>query len=108
MALMRDAATTMVPKAKAVVVNPTHIAVALQYEEDSMNAPHLVAKGQEQLAKKIIAIAKKHNVPIVRNIPLARSLFTLELDDEIPEDLYEAVAEILNFVARLENSNEDK
>jgi type III secretion YscU/HrpY family protein len=108
MELMHQAATKMVPKAKAIVVNPTHIAVALQYEEESMNAPRLVAKGQAQLAQKIIAIAKRHNVPIVRNILLARSLFTLELEDEIPEDLYEAVAEILNFVARLENANENR
>jgi flagellar biosynthesis protein FlhB len=108
MELMRQAATKMVPKANAVVVNPTHIAVALHYEEESMSAPRLVAKGQEHLAQKIIAIAKKHNVPIVRNIPLARSLFTLELDDEIPEDLYEAVAEILNFVARLEKANANR
>lgn len=108
MSLMRDAAAKMVPKATAVVVNPTHLAVALQYDEASMNAPRLVAKGQSELARKIVAIAKKHQIPIVRNIPLARSLFTLELDDEVPEDLYEAVAEILNFVAGLEKANEDR
>lgn len=108
MAMMRDAATKMVPKAKAVVVNPTHVAVALEYNEASMNAPRLVAKGQGGLARKIVAIAKRHQIPIVRNIPLARSLFTLELEDEIPEDLYEAVAEVLNFVAGLEKTNEDR
>jgi type III secretion YscU/HrpY family protein len=107
MAMMRDAATKMVPKAKAVVINPTHIAVALQYDEESMNAPRLVAKGQEELAKKIVAIAKTHQIPIVRNISLARRLFTMDLDDEIPEDLYEAVAEILNFVVGLEKANEN-
>lgn len=108
MAMMRDAATKRVPKAKAVVVNPTHIAVALEYDDVSMNAPRLVAKGQGALARRIVSIAKRHQVPIVRNIRLARSLFTLEIEDEIPEDLYTAVAEVLNFVAGLEKQNENQ
>ncbi len=90
-----------------MIVNPTHIAVAIEYDEQIMNAPRLAAKGQLQMAKRIVEIAKKHQVPVIRNIPLARSLFTLELDQEVPEDLYEAVAEILNFVAKLENTNEE-
>ena len=62
-----------------------------------------------QMAKRIVEIAKRHQIPVIRNISLARSLYTLELDQEVPsEDLYEAVAEILNFVAKLENPNEDK
>jgi flagellar biosynthesis protein len=73
-----------------------------------MNAPRLAAKGQLQMAKRIVEIAKKHQVPVIRNIPLARSLFTLELDQEVPEDLYEAVAEILNFVTKLEKTNESQ
>jgi flagellar biosynthetic protein FlhB len=106
--LLQGAATKRVPQAKAVIVNPTHIAVAIEYDEQIMNAPRLAAKGQLQVAKQIVEIAKKHQIPIIRNIPLARSLFTLELDQEVPEDLYEAVAEILNFVAKLENTNENQ
>jgi len=105
MALLRENATKQVPTAKAVVVNPTHIAVALQYEDTHMNAPRVVAKGEMLLAQKIIQIAKSHNVPVIRNIKLARSLFTLELEEEIPEELYETVAEILNLASRLENEN---
>jgi len=107
MALLRENAAKQVPKAKAVVVNPTHIAVALQYEEAQMNAPRIVAKGELFLAHKIIEIAKSHNVPIIRNITLARSLFTLELEEEIPEELYETVAEILNLASRLANDNQN-
>jgi flagellar biosynthetic protein FlhB len=106
-ALMRENAVKQVPKAKAVVVNPTHIAVALQYEEERMNAPRVVAKGETFLAKKIIEIAKSHDVPVIRNIPLARSLFTLEVEEEIPEELYETVAEILNLASRLANDNKN-
>jgi flagellar biosynthesis protein FlhB len=107
MALLRENAVKQVPKAKAVVVNPTHIAVALQYEEAQMNAPRVVAKGEMFLAQKIIEIAKSRNVPIIRNITLARSLFTLELEEEIPEELYETVAEILNLASRLANDNQN-
>jgi flagellar biosynthesis protein FlhB len=104
--LLQEAAAKRVPQAKAVIINPTHIAVAIEYDEQIMNAPRLAAKGQSEMAKRIIEIARKHQVPVIRNISLARSLYTLELDQEVPEDLYEAVAEILNFVARLENTNE--
>jgi flagellar biosynthetic protein FlhB len=107
MALLRENAVKQVPKAKAVVVNPTHIAVALQYEEAQMNAPRIAAKGEMFLAQKIIEIAKRHNVPVIRNITLARSLFTLELEEEIPEELYETVAEILNLASRLANDNQN-
>jgi flagellar biosynthesis protein FlhB len=107
MALLRESATKQVPKAKAVIVNPTHIAVALQYEDAHMNAPRVVAKGEMFLAKKIIEIAKSHNVPVIRNITLARSLFTLELEEEIPEEMYETVAEILNLASRLTNDNQN-
>lgn len=100
-ALLRESAVKQVPQAKAVVVNPTHLAIALQYDEDQMNAPRVVAKGEMFLAQKIIEIAKRHNVPIVQNVPLAHNLFSLELEDEIPEELYEAVAEILNLASRL-------
>jgi type III secretion system FlhB-like substrate exporter len=70
-----------------------------------MNAQRVVAKGEMFLAQKIIEIAKSHNVPVIQNIPLAHSLFTLDLEEEIPEELYETVAEILNLASRLAYDN---
>jgi type III secretion system FlhB-like substrate exporter len=67
----------------------------------------VVAKGETFLAKKIIESAKNNNVPVIRNIMLARSLFTLDIDQEIPEELYETVAEILNLASRLTNDNKN-
>lgn len=82
--------------ADVLVVNPTHVAVALKFEEQSdMEAPELVAKGQDGLAKRMIAAAQAAGVPVMRNVPLARSLYSLDLGDEIPENLYETVAVIL-------------
>ncbi|HET6454771.1 MAG TPA: flagellar biosynthesis protein FlhB [Armatimonadota bacterium] len=91
-----------VPKADVIVTNPTHIAVALKYDPDEMNAPTVVAKGQRLLAEKIKAIAEAHGIPIVENKPIARLLYkTVEVGRQIPEDLYQAVAEILAYVYRL-------
>lgn len=87
-----------VPQATALVVNPTHLAVALRYDEKTMYAPEVTAKGQEQLAEKMIRLAKDHGIPVVRNVPLAHSLFRLDVDAQIPEELYDAVAEILTWV----------
>ena len=99
--LMHESVAHNVPKATAVIANPTHLAVALRYDEAAMQAPTVTAKGQDSMALRIIDIAKKHKVPIVRNIGLAHTLFDLEIGHEIPEDMYEAVAEILNFVYQL-------
>jgi flagellar biosynthesis protein FlhB len=99
--LLHEMATKQVPTAKAVVVNPTHIAIALQYDEARMNAPTVVAKGEMFLAQRIVKLAKEHNVPIIQNIALARTLVKLELDEEVPEGLYETVAEILKLAERL-------
>jgi flagellar biosynthetic protein FlhB len=99
--LMQESVTHNVPKATAVVANPTHLAVALRYDEATMQAPKVTAKGQDSMALKILDIAKQHNVPVIRNIGLAHSLYDLEIGHEIPEDLYEAVAEVLNFVYQL-------
>lgn len=106
-ALLRENAAKQVSKAQTVVVNPTHIAVALRYEEVHMNAPRVAAKGEMFLAQKIIEIARMHNVPVIQNVSLAHSLFTLELEEEIPEELYETVAEILNLASRLANDNKN-
>ncbi|MCE5198773.1 MAG: flagellar biosynthesis protein FlhB [Armatimonadota bacterium] len=91
-----------VPKADVVVVNPTHYAVALKYDPERSPAPIVVAKGCDFIAKRIREIAEENNVPIVENIQLARALHaSVEIGDEIPADLYHAVAEILAYVYKL-------
>jgi len=90
-----------VPKATVVITNPTHFAVALQYER-GMSAPLCVAKGVDAIALKIREVAGKHGVPIVENPPLARLLHaTVEVDEEIPAEHYKAVAEVIGYVMRL-------
>ena len=91
-----------VPKADVVVTNPTHLAVALQYVASEMPAPKVVAKGAGVVAEKIREVARTHDVPIVENKPLARTLFReLDINDFIPRELYKAVAEVLAYVYRL-------
>lgn len=91
-----------VPKADVVITNPTHYAIALQYDQETMPAPVLVAKGADLIAQKIRDIALEHNVPIVENPPLARALYaTVELDEEIPPEHYKPIAEIIGYVMRL-------
>ncbi|MEA1961742.1 MAG: flagellar biosynthesis protein FlhB [Bacillota bacterium] len=88
-----------VPGADVVITNPTHFAVVLKYSADRMSAPVVVAKGQDYVALKIREIAEQNNVIIYQNPPLARSLYkTVEIGTEVPEDLYQAVAEVLAFV----------
>ena len=88
-----------VPQADVVITNPTHIAVAILYDNTKDEAPRVVAKGEDYLAKKIKDLAKDSNVPIVENKPLARALYaTVEIDETIPPELYQAVAEILAVV----------
>jgi flagellar biosynthetic protein FlhB len=95
--MMRD-----VPTATAVVVNPTHFAVAIRYIVETMPAPKVVAKGRNALALRMRSLASEHNVPIVENPPLARALYkSCEVGQEIPAHLYRAVAEILAYLFRL-------
>ena len=90
-----------VPSATVIVTNPTHYAVALRYEK-GQPAPVCVAKGVDELALRIRAVADEHRVPIVENPPLARALHaSVEIDDEIPVEHYQAVAEVIGFVLRL-------
>jgi flagellar biosynthesis protein FlhB len=90
-----------VPKATVVITNPTHFAVALQYER-GMNAPVCVAKGVDNIARKIREVATQHNIPIVENPPLARTLHaTVKIEAEIPAEHYKAVAEVIGYVMRL-------
>ena len=90
-----------VPKATVVVTNPTHYAVALAYDRATNPAPRVVAKGADEVAARIREVAEAANVPVVANPPLARALYRLELDAEIPAEHYKAVAEIIAYVWRL-------
>jgi len=93
---------SQVPKADVVLTNPTHVSVALQYQQGTMRAPRLVAKGAGLVALRIREVAAEHDVPIVEAPPLARSLHRyVEIEDEVPAALYRAVAEVLAFVYRL-------
>jgi len=93
-----------VPKATVVVTNPTHIACALRYDPANGDAPTLVAMGAGLIARKIKEIARENNVPIIENKPLARQLYKmLDIGDEIPSELFAAVAEILAQVYRMKN-----
>ncbi|MFD2044118.1 flagellar biosynthesis protein FlhB [Ornithinibacillus salinisoli] len=92
-----------VPNADVVITNPTHFAIAIKYDEEKASAPYVVAKGVDHLAFRIREIAKANDVVTVENKPLARSLYDkIEIGDTIPEEFYQAVAEILAYVYRLE------
>jgi type III secretion YscU/HrpY family protein len=99
--LLSHSAVANVPHADAVVVNPTHLAVAIKYDDTTMGAPTVTAKGREELAQHIRDLAAQHNIPVVQNIGLARSLYSVDLGTEIPEELYEPVAEVLQWVYQL-------
>lgn len=93
-----------VPKADVVIRNPTHFAVALQYLQDKMNAPKVLALGQDLVALNIIKIAEENKVPVIENRPLAKALYqSAQLDEEIPIEHYKAVAEIIAYVYKLKN-----
>lgn len=105
-ALQRDMAQRnsvgAVPKADLVVMNPTHYAVAIRYDDATMSAPRVIAKGADLLAMKIRDVAKAHNVPVLQSPMLARALYAhAEIDDEIPSALYTAVAQVLAYVYQL-------
>jgi flagellar biosynthetic protein FlhB len=91
-----------VPKADVVITNPTHYAIALKYEQATMVAPKLVAKGADLVAKRIRDIAVEHNVPLLENPPLARALYAkVEIDQEVPPAYYKPVAEVIGYVMKL-------
>ena len=95
-----------VPEADVVITNPTHFACALSYKPDTMEAPILVAKGQDLVAKRIRDLAEEHDVPIVENPPLARALYAgCELEQQIPEENYKAVAEVISYVWQLKGKS---
>ncbi len=91
-----------IPSADVVITNPTHYAIALKYDEDSMEAPKVVAKGTDFIAQKIKLIAKEHDVMMVENRPLARAMYDqVEIGDQVPEQFFKTVAEILAYVYRM-------
>jgi len=91
------------PKADVVITNPTHFAVAIKYDSANMSAPTVIAKGQDYLALKIREVAKKHRIVTMENKPLARALYNqVEIGQQIPEELFKAVAEVLAYVYKLQ------
>lgn len=96
--ILESAMMQEVAGADVVVTNPDHYAVALRYERERDGAPRVIAKGMDSLAQRIKAIARGADVPMFEDVPLARALFRVELGGEIPEGLFDAVAEILSFV----------
>ena len=98
-----------VPEADVVVTNPTHFAVALAYDQDSMDAPKVLAKGQDVIAAKIRELADEHGIPMVENPPLARALYaTAEIDEYIQEEHFKPVAEVISYVYNLKERGRTK
>lgn len=93
--------TSNVGEASVVITNPTHVAVALRYKDGEDDVPRVISKGVGKNAKTIIGEARRHEIPIMRNVPLARDLQWLEINEEIPERLYDSVAEVLTFLDEL-------
>ncbi|MCX6138833.1 MAG: flagellar biosynthesis protein FlhB [Ignavibacteriales bacterium] len=94
-----------VPKADVVITNPTHLAVALQYDMAKMGAPTVTAKGAELIAQRIKEIARENDIPIVEDKPLARALYkSVKVGEEIPEQLFQTVAQMLAYIYKLKNS----
>ena len=107
-AMSRQRMMNAVGDATVVITNPTHIAVAIKYEEEENGAPKLVAKGADHLAVKIKEKAKENNIPIVENKPLARMIYKeVELEKEIPHQMYQAVAEILVAIYRMKDKKKN-
>jgi flagellar biosynthetic protein FlhB len=93
-----------VPEADVVITNPTHFAIALAYNMERMAAPKVVAKGQDFVALKIREIAEENEIPIVENPPLAQALYrSADIDEEIPLEHYQAVADVIRYVYALKN-----
>ncbi|MCI1274049.1 MAG: EscU/YscU/HrcU family type III secretion system export apparatus switch protein [Clostridiaceae bacterium] len=106
MQMLQQGMMDSVPEADFIVTNPVHVACALKYKAEEMASPTLIAKGTELIAKKIIKIAKEHQIPVIENPPVARALFRMvDLNQQIPPELYKAIAEILLFVYNLKKNN---
>jgi flagellar biosynthetic protein FlhB len=95
-----------VPRAEVVITNPIHLAVAIGYDADKMMAPKVLAKGAHFMAQKIVEIAKTNQVSVVQNVPLARAMYkSVEVDQEIPPELYMAMAEVMAYVYRVKGKS---
>ena len=107
--LSQKASVNNVPKADFVVMNPTHFAVAIKYDEKTMRAPQVISKGADLLAMKIRDVAKNHSIPVLQSPMLARALYAnAELEQDIPSALYTAVAQVLAYVYRLRAALKDQ
>lgn len=103
----QDSPTSHVKKAQAIVTNPTHLAIAIGYEKRVDAAPYILAMGKDILAERIVKIAEENNIPIIRNIPLAHQLWEEgEIFDYVPEDTYQALAEIIRWIHSLHDETE--
>lgn len=99
--MARNRMMAEVPKADVVITNPTHLSVAISYEQGKTDAPIIVAKGADNIAMKIREIARENNVPLVENVTVARALFKVDIGAVVPEQMFKAVAEILAYVYSL-------
>jgi type III secretion protein U len=105
----QEGPTGGVKRAQAVVTNPTHLAIAIGYERKVDAAPYILAMGKDILAARIVKVAEQHNIPILRNIPLAHKLWEEgEIYEYVPEETYEALAEIMRWIAALEEGTESQ
>jgi len=106
MQMARKRMMAEVPKADVIITNPTHLAVALAYDPSAMSAPSVLAKGAGVIAQRIKEIGREHNIPVIEDKPLAQSLYKLvEINELIPENLFQAVAEILAYVYQLKKKS---
>ena len=100
--MARSRMMSEVPKADVVITNPFHVAIAIKYDAKTMHSPKVIAKGLRQIAENIKAIARENNIPLVENPPVARALYkSTKVGQDIPSDLYSAVAEILTYIYKL-------
>jgi flagellar biosynthetic protein FlhB len=104
MEIMESAQMDAVKGADVIVTNPEHVAVALKYDRARDAAPRVLAKGINVKAEAIRELARANDVPLLRNVPLAHALLRIDVNDEVPEQLYDAVAEVLNFVYQLKEA----
>lgn len=105
MAMARSRMMQEVPKADVVITNPTHFAIAIKYEIGSTTAPKVLAKGMDEVAQRIKKIASENNIPLHEDVQLARTLYKVcEIGDEIPENLFRAVAQILAYIYQLKRN----
>jgi flagellar biosynthesis protein FlhB len=103
----QDGPAGAVKKAKAVVTNPTHLAIVLGYDKSVDAAPYILSMGKEKMAEQLIKLAEKYDIPVMRNVDLAHKLWEEgEVDQYVPEDTYEVIAEILRWVASLQEESE--